>query len=73
MDKTNTQQHVPLRQNAEEKRMKHDSGMKDRDDKSNCIEILMTDGFAKIKPTDPFRFRDSINKQREEIEIDPIP
>jgi len=36
--------------------MKHGSGMKDRDDKSNGIEILMTDAFVKIKPTDPFRF-----------------
>ena len=37
-------------------RMKHGSGMKDRDDKSNGIEILMTDSFVKIKPSDPFRF-----------------
>ena len=35
--------------------MKRDSGIKDRDDKSNGIEILMTDAFAKIKPTDPLR------------------
>jgi hypothetical protein len=33
--------------------MKHDSGIKDRDDKSNGREILMVDDFAKINPTDP--------------------
>ena len=35
--------------------MEHDNGIKDRDDRSSGIEILMTDDFAKIKPTDPFR------------------
>jgi hypothetical protein len=34
-------------------RMKHGNGIKDRDDKSNGIEILMNEGFAKINPTDP--------------------
>ncbi len=34
-------------------RMKHGSGINDRDDRSSGIEILMTDAFAKIKPTDP--------------------
>jgi hypothetical protein len=34
------------------KRMKHGSGMKGRDDRSIGIEILMTDAFTKIKPTD---------------------
>jgi hypothetical protein len=33
--------------------MKHGSGINDRDDRSSGIEILMTDAFAKIKPTDP--------------------
>jgi hypothetical protein len=33
--------------------MKHGSGIKDRDDKSIDTEILMTEGFAKISPTDP--------------------
>jgi hypothetical protein len=33
--------------------MKHGSGIKDRDDKSNGIEILITEVFAKINPTDP--------------------
>ncbi len=36
-------------------RMKHGSGIKDRDDKSSGIEILMSDAFAKINPTDPLR------------------
>ncbi len=34
-------------------RRKRDSGIKDRDDKSNGVEILMVETFAKIKPTDP--------------------
>ena len=29
--------------------MKHGSGIKDRDDKSSGIEILMAEGFAKIR------------------------
>ena len=33
--------------------MKHGSGIKDRDDKSSGIEILMAEAFAKINPTDP--------------------
>jgi hypothetical protein len=36
-------------------RMKRDSGIKDRDERSSGIEILMADAFAKIKPTDPLR------------------
>ena len=36
-------------------RMKHGSGIKDRDDKSSGIEILMTEDFVKINPTDPLR------------------
>jgi hypothetical protein len=36
-------------------RMKDGIGIKDRDDKSNGIEILITDVFAKINPTDPLR------------------
>jgi hypothetical protein len=31
------------------------SGVKERDDKSSGIEILMADSFAKINPTDPLR------------------
>ena len=34
---------------------KHGNGKKDRDDRSRGIEILMSDTFAKIDPTDPFR------------------
>jgi hypothetical protein len=33
--------------------MKYGNGKKGRDDKSNGIEILMTEAFAKINPTDP--------------------
>jgi len=34
-------------------RMKRGRGMNDRDDKSNGIEIPMTDALPKINPTDP--------------------
>ncbi len=33
--------------------MKHGSGIKDRDDRSNGIEIRIVDALAKINPTDP--------------------
>jgi hypothetical protein len=33
--------------------MKRGGGIKGLDDKSNGMEILMTEAFAKIKPTDP--------------------
>ena len=36
-------------------RTKRGNGIKDRDDRSSGIEILMTDTFVKIKPTDPLR------------------
>ncbi len=36
-------------------RMKRGSGIKDRDDRSSGIEILMTDVFDKINPTDLLR------------------
>ena len=36
-------------------RMNHGSGIKDRDDKSSGIEILMTEDFTKNNPTDPLR------------------
>jgi hypothetical protein len=32
--------------------MKRGSGIKDRDDRSSGIEILMSDSFAKINPTE---------------------
>jgi hypothetical protein len=35
--------------------MKHDSGIKDREERSSGIEILITDVFVKIKPTDSFK------------------
>jgi hypothetical protein len=35
--------------------MKHGSGIKGREDKSNGIEILIGDTFVKINPTDPLR------------------
>jgi hypothetical protein len=41
--------------------MKHGSGIKDRDDKSSGIEILMAEGFAKINPTDPLRLVEQIS------------
>ena len=34
-------------------RMTHGGGIKGLDDKSSGMEILMTEAFAKIKPTDP--------------------
>jgi hypothetical protein len=34
--------------------MKRGRGIKDLDDKSSGMEILMTEAFAKINPTDPF-------------------
>jgi hypothetical protein len=34
-------------------RRKHGGGIKGLDDKSNGMEILMTEAFTKIKPTDP--------------------
>ena len=46
--------HVSLRQKSLE-RIKRGNGIKDRDDKSNGIEILMSETFAKIKPNDPFK------------------
>ena len=33
--------------------MKRGSGIKGRDDKSSRMEILMSEVFAKINPTDP--------------------
>ncbi len=44
-------------------RIKRGRGIKGREDKSNGIEILITEYFAKISP----------NKRREGIEIDPMP
>jgi hypothetical protein len=35
--------------------MKRDNGMKGQGDRSRGIEILMSDTFVKIKPTDPLK------------------
>jgi hypothetical protein len=35
-------------------RMKRGGGVNGLDDKSRGMEILMTEAFAKINPTDPF-------------------
>ncbi len=45
-------------------RMKHGSGIKDRDDKSRGIEILMVDDFAKINPTDPLRLAKQAERRK---------
>jgi hypothetical protein len=45
-------------------RMKHGSGIRGRDDRSSGIEILMTDAFAKINPTDPFRLAKQAERRR---------
>ena len=36
-------------------RTKRDSGIQDREERSRGTEILMSDDFVKIKPTDPLR------------------
>jgi hypothetical protein len=46
--------------------MKHDSGIKDRDDKSNGTEIFMTDDFTKINPTDPLKWVKQTSSSKEE-------
>jgi hypothetical protein len=50
--------------------MKHGNGIKGRDDKSNGIEILMTEAFAKINPTDPLMLAKQTARRNK---IDPIP
>ena len=51
-------------------RMKHGSGMKDRDERSRGIEILIGHAFVMIKPTEPFRLA---KQQSDGHETDPIP
>ena len=54
--------------------MKLGSGMRDRDDKSTGIEILMADPFTKIKPTEPLRLAKQITRRNQNLKkIDPIP
>jgi hypothetical protein len=49
--------------------MKCGGGIKDLDDKSSGMEILITETFSKINPTDPL----ILAKQSEENESDRIP
>jgi hypothetical protein len=44
--------------------MKHGNGIKDRDDRSSGIEILMADAFAKINPTDPLRLAKQVARRK---------
>ena len=44
-------------------RMKRDSGMKDRDERSRGMEILITEGLTKIKPTEPLRLGNQITRK----------
>ncbi len=41
--------------------MKRGNGIKDRDDRSSGIEILIADAFAKINPTDPLRLAKEVS------------
>ncbi len=50
--------------------MKNGSGIKDQEDKSSGIEILITETFTKINPTEPLRLA---KEAVEGNEIDPIP
>jgi hypothetical protein len=47
--------------------MKHGNGIKDRDDRSNGIEILMADAFAKINPTDPWRLAKQVSAKKTKL------
>jgi hypothetical protein len=51
--------------------MKCDRGIKGRDDKSRVIEILITEVFVKVNPTEPLIL--AYNRPHEGREIDPIP
>ena len=44
--------------------MKRGKGIKDLDDKSSGMEILMTDAFAKINPTDPLILGEQAARKR---------
>jgi hypothetical protein len=50
--------------------MKRGNGIKDRKDRSRGTDILMTDTFTEINPTDPLRLTKEVVRR---IEIDPIP
>ncbi len=45
-------------------RTKRDSGIKDREERSSGIEILISDDFVKIKPTDPLRLPKQISRRK---------
>ena len=45
-------------------RMNRGSGIKGRDDRSSGIEILMTNAFAKVKPTDPVRLDKQVTRRK---------
>jgi hypothetical protein len=42
--------------------MKHGNGIEDREDRSNGMEILIPEVFAKSKPTEPLRLTNKLNK-----------
>jgi hypothetical protein len=50
--------------------MKHGNGIKDRDDKSSGVEILMVESFVKINPTGPLMIAKQAARR---THIDPIP
>jgi hypothetical protein len=43
--------------------MERDSGIKDREERSSGIEILMSDVFDKIEPTDPLRLGKQVSQR----------
>ena len=49
-------------------RMKRDSGIKDRDERSRGIEILVSDAF-KIKTTDPFRLSKQVVRKNRNLTV----
>ena len=46
-------------------RMNRGSGIKDRDDRSSGIEIIMSDTFTKINPTDPLILDKMASREKE--------
>jgi hypothetical protein len=44
--------------------MKHGSGIKDLEDKSIGIEILIDEAFVKINPTEPLRFAKEVSRRK---------
>ncbi len=45
--------------------MKHGNAIKGRDHRSSGIEIVMTDAFAKINPTDPLRLGKQVTRRKQ--------